>query len=179
MLKKITAIFSILFIAWALQASAHAELVSSTPKQGETVNSSIKDIQITFGERVEKFLSLTLKNRQGKTFKLNKPDIRGKKADIPVKASLPTGAYTLKWKVLSIDGHSVSQSLTFNIQSTKASVSNNAASKKKSKNAAINTIKRNQDMVNNQVTPVIVMFVIGIILIIATAIFFARRNRRN
>lgn len=170
MIKRIVTLFSIVFLAWTLQASAHAEIIHSTPKHGQTVQSPIHSIQLTFGERVEKFLSIKLTNAQGESINIGKPEIKGKNVSIPVSQSLQPGTYTLKWKVMSIDGHAMSQRLSFNYKSkskSNATTKNNKISKK------------NQEMINNQQIPVIVMFVIGAILIIGTGIFFAGKNKRN
>ncbi len=169
--KKMMIIFSAVligFIALSFKASAHAELVSSTPAKGATVEKSISDIKLQFGERVEKVVKMDLKNSNGKVFSIHKPDSPGKNLTVHINQALPSGTYTLKWKLISIDGHAVSQELSFNV-----------GSKEVKQQADPSKSKQTQKHIKSQETPVFLMMFIFLMMIIVTAVYLMIKNKRR
>ena len=104
--------FLLLLPQWAL---AHAELVSSNPQEGETINQSIDTLTLQFGEEVEKFISFTINNKKGETFPVDSTNISGKTVMVLTKSPLPSGDYTAKWTLIAADGHENSGQLTFKV----------------------------------------------------------------
>ncbi len=104
-------------VAWAVPAAAHAVLQSSTPAQGASLDIPPEEVVLTFTEPVhpqassaEVFDSSGRAVSQG--FQVS-PDGRTVRVKV---ASLPRGAYTVRWKVVSrVDGHLTAGFLTFGV----------------------------------------------------------------
>jgi len=96
-------------------ASAHAELESSQPQEGETVKQNIDTLTLQFGEEVEKFISFTLTNDKGESIPIGKPAISGKTVLVMTDDPLPNGSYTAKWELVAADGHQNPGQLSFKV----------------------------------------------------------------
>lgn len=102
-------------------ASAHADLLTSSPAANEVLTSSPETIELTFNEGVSAIESaFDLRGASGPVaFELS--------ASIPEQLSLtpngplPNGSYLLLWQVESADGHIVSGTLRFSIGEPSAS----------------------------------------------------------
>lgn len=103
-------------------ASAHAYLVKSVPAGRATLFSSPGKIQLWFNERLEpKYSSASVYDPDGKRVDADNAQVS---ADDPKQLSvalkhLPAGRYSVKFRVLSVDGHVVEQSFPFTIRETK------------------------------------------------------------
>lgn len=97
-----------LFLALAavpLPAAAHAILMDSVPAVNGTAKGPDIAFDLRFNSRIDhkrSRLTLTLPDRSQQVLPIdeNGPDDR-----LDTKATLPAGAYTLRWQVLAIDGH--------------------------------------------------------------------------
>jgi copper transport protein len=96
-------------VAWA-----HATLKSASPGFEQELQTSPKDVRLHFDQYV-KFPAVTVYSSGGKTFLL-KPSSDGLNVVAPIRAKLPRGAYTVRWHVLSADGHVVSGVWTFGVR---------------------------------------------------------------
>ena len=103
-------------------ASAHAYLVKSVPAGRATLFTSPGKIQLWFNERLEpKYSSAAVYDPDGKRVDADNAQVSAedpKQLSIVVK-QLPAGRYTVKFRVLSVDGHVVEQSFPFTIRETK------------------------------------------------------------
>ena len=103
-------------------ASAHAYLVKSVPAGRATLFTSPTKIQLWFNERLEsRYSSISVHDPDGKRVDSDNPQVLSedpKQLSIGVK-KLPAGRYTVKFRVLSVDGHVVEQSFPFTIRETK------------------------------------------------------------
>ena len=103
-------------------ASAHAYLVKSVPAGRATLFSSPEKIQLWFNERLEpKYSSASVFDPDGKRVDADNAQVS---ADDPKQLSvvlkqLPSGRYTVKFRVLSVDGHVVEQSFPFTVRESK------------------------------------------------------------
>jgi len=103
-------------------AFAHAYLVKSVPAGRATLFSSPGKVQLWFNERLEpKYSSASVIDPDGKRVDADNAQVL---ADDPKQLSvalkrLPPGRYTVKFRVLSVDGHVVEQSFPFTIRETK------------------------------------------------------------
>lgn len=102
-----------------IAANAHAGVVSITPAQDQVLMSMAREISIQFSEEL-----LTISNQDVNTLSLTELDgppielenilVDGEflKADIPVGDYAP-GTYEVTYRIVSADGHKVSDSFTF------------------------------------------------------------------
>ena len=108
-------------LAWPLLASAHAYLVRSSPAARTTVTRSPERVQLWFNERVEPAYSrVSVWNRDAQ--RVDAGDVQVAPAE-PTRLSvgvpsLPAGAYTVKYRVLSVDGHLVESEFAFTVRAT-------------------------------------------------------------
>jgi copper resistance protein C len=103
-------------------ACAHAYLVKSVPAGRATLFSSPGTIQLWFNERLEpKYSSASVYDPDGKRVDADHAQVSTedpKQLSVAVK-QLPAGRYTVKFRVLSVDGHVVEQSFPFTIRESK------------------------------------------------------------
>ena len=104
-------------------ALAHAGLVSSEPGRRAVLSASPKQIRLCFNESVEAgFSKVLLQDAEGKPVSVPPPARDPTKAScllVPLP-SLANGSYSVKYKVLSVDGHVVEYGYGFRVQAAGA-----------------------------------------------------------
>ncbi len=115
--NKIWAFFLVLWLIPAL-CFAHVGMLNSSPAKNGIVSSPPEKVTIKFGGEVEPAFSrievfdqndkkVSKKTRFLKENIIMEADLKGK---------LPPGVYTVKWKCMSVDGHSLDGEYTFTIE---------------------------------------------------------------
>ena len=116
-MKRLITLTAALLLLSSPIANAHTALVSSSPKQDAMLTASPKYISLTFNEALvsiagKEVSKIRLFNAKGKEIKLPKPQVIHK--DIVVVVSkLPASKYTVKYRVVSADGHPITGSFNF------------------------------------------------------------------
>jgi len=95
-------------------AWAHATLESESPAYGTELKQAPTAISLHFDQYTE-FPSIELFGSTGKAYAAPAV-VHGLNVFARVKGKLPTGAYTVRWHVLSADGHVVSGVYTFGVR---------------------------------------------------------------
>lgn len=101
-------------------AFAHAALVSSEPGRRAVLTTPPAQIRLCFNENVEaKFSQVTLL-RAGEDSKIALGSIALDPAsarclNVPIEATLANGSYTVRYRVLSVDGHVVDYGYGFRL----------------------------------------------------------------
>jgi methionine-rich copper-binding protein CopC len=102
----------------ALQVHAHAMLDHAEPRVGSTVEAAPQELRLWFTERLEQaFSTVEVLDAAGK-----RVDTGGMRIDdkdrmqlrLPL-AALPPGAYTVKWRVVSLDSHATEGRFEFRV----------------------------------------------------------------
>lgn len=126
-LSMLLAVFSSL--ATALAASAHAALTSMTPAAGSTVTVPPPAVVLRFSEPVSSsFAAVTVTDGAGASVVAGRPAVNGSTVTQPLR-QLGSGTYSVTFRVVSADGHPVSDTAAFTIRPTpSASPSSTAAS---------------------------------------------------
>jgi methionine-rich copper-binding protein CopC len=102
-------------LATALAASAHAALRSMTPAAGSTVTTPPTTVVLTFNEAIStSFATVTVTADDGRPVSRGKPAVSGKTVTQPL-AKVGSGRYTVAFRVVSEDGHPVSQKASFTV----------------------------------------------------------------
>lgn len=103
-------------------ASAHAYLVKSVPAGRATLFSAPGKIQLWFNERLEpKYSSASVYDGAGQRVDGDNAQVSSddpKQLSVALK-KIPAGRYTVKFRVLSVDGHVVEQSFPFTVRDNK------------------------------------------------------------
>ena len=113
-------------LAWLLLAPeigwAHAYLVRSVPARRAVLSQVPARIQVWFNERLEPaFSSVSVWNKEGPQVDLGDVEVGPndpKKLSVAVPALSP-GPYTVKFRVLSVDGHIVEDQFAFTIRGSR------------------------------------------------------------
>jgi methionine-rich copper-binding protein CopC len=105
-------------LVWPARASSHAYLVRSTPAARAVVTRPPERVQLWFNERLEPAYSRVSVWREGQ--RVDAGDVEVAAAE-PTRLSvavppLPAGAYTVRYRVLSVDGHVVESQFGFTVR---------------------------------------------------------------
>ena len=98
---------------------AHAYLVKSSPARRAVLSNPPSRVVLWFNERLEaQFSQLSVWNREGGQVdsgdtQVGPEDLKKLSVGIP---PLPAGAYSVKFRVLSVDGHIVEGDLPFSVR---------------------------------------------------------------
>lgn len=118
--QVVRAIFvGLLLAVLSVDALAHANLERSEPKSNSTLQQPPQLIELWFTEELESgFNSIEVKDGQGKRFDQGGVTLSegNKKAQITL-APMAAGTYTVAWKVLSMDQHTLRGQFTFTVAS--------------------------------------------------------------
>lgn len=97
----------------ASPASAHAKLESSSPVDGSTLTATPPEIMLRFNEPIKDGLNEVTVTSGSTDVTDGEVQVEGEAVYQPVKHTMEPGEYTVKYKVVSADGHPVSGSLSF------------------------------------------------------------------
>ncbi|GAA3621617.1 hypothetical protein GCM10022419_129110 [Nonomuraea rosea] len=98
-------------------AFAHAGLKSSNPKDDSTVKDSISTIELVFTEDINpRYTTVVVTGPGGAKVADGKPQVKGDTVTQELKADLANGRYALAFRVISSDGHPVSEELHFTLK---------------------------------------------------------------
>ena len=106
-----------IIVASATPVFAHAVLLQSSPTAGQVLLKSPREVSLRFDEQVEASLgAVRLYDSRGRridTGATTKPSAQV--VAVPVRSTLPGGAYVVTWRVISADSHPVQGSFTFQV----------------------------------------------------------------
>jgi copper transport protein len=104
-------------LAFPASAFAHANLDSTSPKYRQRLESPPRAVALHFDQSVQAEPNgIEVKNEFGKTLS-GVSRAHGQTVRVPLRR-LPRGPYTVRWHVLSEDGHVVSGVFTFGVRAT-------------------------------------------------------------
>ena len=111
------AVFMLLAAVTAHVALAHAKLERSLPRAGSQPDRPPKLAELWFSEELRQgFSSIEVKDKAGR--RVDRGEVThsedGKKAQVELE-ELEAGAYTVVWKVLSADEHTIRGRFTFTV----------------------------------------------------------------
>ncbi|WP_179602505.1 copper resistance protein CopC [Neobacillus driksii] len=113
MLNKIALLSTLLLFIFGANVFAHSHLEESTPKNGEIITQSLKDITLTFETALEPTSSFTLIDGNHTAIPLSTVSITGNQLIANVEDDLTNGAYTIHWKIIGEDGHPLEGDIPF------------------------------------------------------------------
>ncbi|MFB4322662.1 copper homeostasis periplasmic binding protein CopC [Priestia sp. BR_2] len=95
---------------------AHSKLESSTPAADAKITESVKEINLSFNENIDENLStLKVKNAQGEAVEVSEVKVNQNTMAGTLAAPLPSGSYTVEWKIVGGDGHPVDGTYAFEV----------------------------------------------------------------
>lgn len=115
MLGSLLALAALLgaMVLTAAPADAHARLEGSSPQDGATLSAVPPEIMLRFNEPIQEGLNQVSVKSGSTDVAKGDPQVDGSKVYQPVEYTMDPGEYTVTFKVVSADGHPVSDSFTF------------------------------------------------------------------
>ena len=119
LIASLAAAAGLLATTWTPPAGAHAVLVRSTPPGRATLAEKPDRVQLWFNERLEPaFSSVSVWSSAGTQVdagdaRVGPDDAKRLSVTLP---PLPPGTYSVRYRVLSVDGHVVDSSFSFTIR---------------------------------------------------------------
>jgi methionine-rich copper-binding protein CopC len=114
-MRTVLAILSLLLVASASTAQAHAFLDHASPLVGSRVATAPHEVSLTFTQNLEPaFSTVEVTDASGARVDQGKAQISGSTMQIGLKA-LPPGSYKVRWHVLSVDTHSTQGAFSFQV----------------------------------------------------------------
>lgn len=100
----------------ASAASAHAELLATSPGDGTIVPEAPRSVQLQFSEDVSlRPDGVRVLDDQGRRVDQGRASAAGATVTVPVRANLSKGSYVVAWRAVSADGHPVHGAFSFSI----------------------------------------------------------------
>jgi methionine-rich copper-binding protein CopC len=118
----VTLVLGALVLLGAPSALAHTVLLSAVPANGATLTSSPSQSVLTFDEPVQaSTLQLAVTASSGATVSASPPSVAGTVVTQSLPPDLPNDTYTLAYRLVSVDGHPVSNAITFIVKNPASS----------------------------------------------------------
>lgn len=98
------------------QAAAHTSLVSSDPADGASLPAGPQQVRLTFDEPVQReFATITVTGPGGTRWDGGDAVVSGSSVTVPLRPLGPAGDYVIGYRIVSADGHPVSDTLMFRL----------------------------------------------------------------
>ena len=99
-------------------AAAHDELVESSPGAGEVLASAPTEVRLTFSaELVDAGAVVAVTDDRDESWTVGQPQVVENVATAGISEALPDGEYVVLWRVVSSDGHPISGTFSFAVES--------------------------------------------------------------
>jgi len=153
------------------QAAAHTSLVSSDPAGGASLPAGPQQVRLTFDEPVQReFATITVTGPGGTRWDGGDAVVSGDSVTAPVRPLGPAGDYVIGYRVVSADGHPVSDTLTFRLTVAGTGTPAEPAPSSASSGSAGGP---------NGVMPVWPILLAVVVLLAAGVVYALRRGRPN
>ncbi len=97
-------------------ASAHDELVASTPTPDQALDPAPSEITLTFSDNIlEVGTEISVTDAAGTEFVADEPVVDGPTVSVALESEMPGGSYDANWRVVSSDGHPISGTIPFSV----------------------------------------------------------------
>ena len=118
-MKKLLLFTLIFMLAFTTNAFAHTHLESSSPENGQVVTEELREIFLTFGEKLERLSTFELSNSDGQSIPVENENITIEEQMKGTLANpLENGEYTVVWKIVAADGHPIEGEFTFSVDAS-------------------------------------------------------------
>jgi len=113
--SSLVGIIPLLLLFANAEAAAHALLDHAEPRVGNKVASAPREVTLWFTQKLEPaFSTVTVTNASGQRVDTGKARVSGNQMSVSLRSG-GTGAYHVKWHVLSVDTHTTDGSFTFEV----------------------------------------------------------------
>ncbi|PWL20755.1 MAG: hypothetical protein DCO81_03915 [Candidatus Aquiluna sp. XM-24bin5] len=126
MKHKLWALLMALLVAFPLPAKAHDQLVDQSPAEGESVAAGVVNLRLTFNNElleIETGNEIVVTSPSGAVVYAGCLPTQGRDGVLPLDLD-EAGDYEVSWRVVSQDGHPISDSFEFSLVNVSGYVSN-------------------------------------------------------
>lgn len=103
-------------LAVAAPASAHDELLSSTPETGQRLTEAPTQVTLTFSADVlDTGAAVIVADAGGHDWVATEPVLDGATVTVELQPDMPAAGYEVRWRVVSSDGHPIAGTVPFTI----------------------------------------------------------------
>jgi methionine-rich copper-binding protein CopC len=103
-------------LAVAAPASAHDELLSSTPDTGQRLAEAPTQVTLTFSADVlDTGAAVIVADAEGHDWAATEPVLDGSTVTVELQPDMPAAGYEVRWRVVSSDGHPIAGTVPFTI----------------------------------------------------------------
>lgn len=104
-------------VSFPIFASAHSHVIESNPSENEILHTIPPTVSVTFNAPIEaSFYSLEVYNKAGDRIDANESVVEENRLEGKLPDKIENGSYTMKWKIVSNDGHPTEGSLSFQLE---------------------------------------------------------------
>lgn len=105
-----------LVLAGASAAQAHDQLVSTTPAADAVLTTAPERVELVYTEEVVALgIVVQVTDVAGEEWVAGAAEVQGTAVSVPLRAGMGDGAYELRWRVVSSDGHPIEGASAFSI----------------------------------------------------------------
>src|SRR5438552_2206699 len=116
-----TALVAAAALALPAGASAHATLVRTVPANGAVLAHAPRKIEVVFDDTIRVgHGNAVVANGSQRSVLAGKPTVRGHVLTLPLRAGLPDDDYSVRWSIVSDDGHQEQGVLAFGVGAGRA-----------------------------------------------------------
>ena len=116
MKKLITLIIIVSLLSPGIWAEAHTGLDTSTPKEGDILTEPLQGVMLSFETEIESLSTLKLVHSEETEIPLNNLIVNGNTMKADLNQKLENGNYTIVWKIVGNDGHTIEGKVNFVVQ---------------------------------------------------------------
>ncbi|MBM3714798.1 MAG: copper resistance protein CopC [Actinobacteria bacterium] len=110
------AVAVVVVLTSAAPASAHDELLSSSPVAGENLPSPPEEITLTYSADVlDMGAEVVVADGDGTDWVAGDPVVASGVVSVPLQEGMPDAGYEVRWRVVSSDGHPISGLIPFTV----------------------------------------------------------------
>jgi methionine-rich copper-binding protein CopC len=100
----------------AAPASAHDELLASSPNAGDALAAAPSTVSLDFSSDVLTMGAvIVIIDAEGTNWVTGEPVLDGRNVTAAVSADIPSGGYEVRWRVVSSDGHPIAGIIPFTV----------------------------------------------------------------
>lgn len=167
-----------LFFTMSSSVSAHTDLTSTTPADGEEIIEPITEIALTYSGKIEEGSTFDIQNDQGEIVEVNEFTVMDGVLTGTLTSPLETGVYEVNWNSISEDGHPLNGTFSFTVNLPEETVTpvEQATTESSEQAAAVSSTTQT----NESTTPSPLFWVLGLIaavFVVVSVVMIAKRKR--
>jgi copper transport protein len=119
--KRLAGLLAVAALAAPATAQAHATLVRTQPDNGAVLQSAPRSVRLTFDDSIRSASGNEVVNNKTRASALaGKPHVSGRELTLPLQRNLADADYSVRWSIVSQDGHREEGVLAFGVGAGRA-----------------------------------------------------------